>query len=135
MPVKPQRHRKSKVKRVAATFLLFALLVPVFSCFAGDSCEDGNLIGGSVYSIQNSTEKEQYVFVSEGGGPGSDTWKRITLGAGAMVEVNYFEARFALIAYTKSGMRHQDKYTMQCKERYLLRRNGSTGVIELVRIQ
>lgn len=116
------------------TTIAFLVLMAVPSCYAGDQCVDGPLIGGNIYSIQNDTSKEQYVFVSADERARPQAWRRVTIRSGELATVNYYEGQYAIVVNVRAGKSQPEKYDMVCRRRYALRKDDRSGFITLKQI-
>lgn len=122
--------------------LLFAVILGAISthCIAAGECS-GSLIGQNIYSLQNDTLSEQYIFINaKDESPQSKSWQRVKLPAAIptaakeATEVNYSSGQFALIVNVIDGQKSPQKYHMECKQRYLVKREVRTGIVSIFKI-
>ena len=98
-------------------------------------CPTGGLIGQKRYTVENQTNGVQYVFVS----PIEDTnrkeaWKRIELYPGVMKEVEYSDGNNLVIVNVVGHSTRTDEYSMNCRERYILKTGGTPTRVLVERI-
>lgn len=120
---------------IPAAALASAVLL-VWSATADAADCSGSLVGQNLYSIQNDTSREQFVFVNaQDHPPDAGTWRRLRLPAerSEVTTVEFPAGQYLILVRLVNGQKQAHKYQIECQKRYVLRKDKA-GVVSLMRL-